>query len=62
MLLPCSGTPSGRRYFRLDHLAQETHPEPCPSMEKGVEEVDEGFSLLFYLGSQVEYAHRDNSH
>ena len=57
-----SGAPSGRRYFHLDHLAQETHPEPCPSMEKGVEEVDKGFSPLFYLGSQVGYAHQDDSH
>ena len=31
-------------------------PRPCPSMEKGVEEVDEDFPPLFYLGSQVGYA------
>ena len=48
--------------FRLDYSAQETHPEQCPSMEKGVEEVDEGFSPLFYLGSQIGYVHRDDSH
>ena len=47
--------------FHLDHSAQEMHPEPCPSMEKGVE-VDKGFSPLFYLGSQVGYAPRDDSH
>ena len=62
MLPSGSGTPSGRWYFCLDHSAQKMHPEPCPSMEKGVEEVDEGFSPLFYLGSQVGYAHQDNSH
>ena len=34
----------------------------CPSMEKGVEEDDEGFPPLFYLGLQVGYVHQDDSH
>ena len=62
MLLLGSGTPSGRCYFHLAHSAQEMHPEPHPSMEKGVEEVDEGFSPLFCLGLQVGYVHPDDSH
>ena len=62
MLPPGSDAPSGRQYFRLDYSAQEMHPEPCPSMEEGIEEVDEGFTLLFYLGSQIGYVHRDDSH
>ena len=38
------------------------HPKPHLSMEKGLEEDDECFSPLFYLGFQVGYAHRDNWH
>ena len=43
-------------------IQPETHPEPCPSMAKGVEEVDKGFPPLFYLGLQVGYVHWDDSH
>ena len=45
------------QYFCLTHSAQEMYPEPHPSMEKGVEEVNEGFPPLFYLGLQVGYVH-----
>ena len=51
-----------RQYFHLTHSAQEIHPEPHPSIEKGVEKIDEGFPPLFYLGLQVGYVHWDNSH
>ena len=34
--------------------SQEMHPKPHPSIEKGIEEVNEGFPPLFYLGLQVE--------
>ena len=48
--------------FAWIYSAQETHPKPCPSMEKGVEEVDTSFPLLFYLGLQVGYVYWDNLH
>ena len=62
MLLLGPGAPSGRWYFYLAHSAQEMHPGPHPSMEKGVEKVDGDCPPLFYLGSQVGYAHQDNLH
>ena len=38
------------------------HPKPHPSMEKVLEEDIEGTPPLFYLGSQVGYAHWDDLH